>query len=134
MDKDQRYVPQNIEPKWQQFWHENKTYYAKRDDSKPKFYALVMFPYPSGDLHMGHMRNYTIGDLTARYKTMRGYNVMNPMGWDAFGLPAENAAIKDGKHPALVACDLQRPAAIDQLEQLGKQIQIPVYSEERTDP
>lgn len=94
-----KYIPQEIEPKWQKRWEEDKLYHTTERDDKPKFYNLVMYPYPSGDLHMGHCRNYVIGDLIARYKTMRGYNVLNPMGWDSFGLPAENAAIKHGIHP-----------------------------------
>ena len=106
-----------IEPRWQDYWREAGTYNAADDDPRPKFYSLVMYPYPSGDgLHMGHARNYVYGDLIARYKAMRGHNVMNPMGWDAFGLPAENYAVKTGIHPA----ETTQAAISNMKEQMGK--------------
>ena len=94
-----RYNARTVEPKWQKAWDDAQTFLATRDESREKYYVLEMFPYPSGRIHIGHVRNYTMGDVIARYKSSCGFSVLHPMGWDAFGMPAENAAMAIGGHP-----------------------------------
>src|SRR3990167_11241049 len=114
-----RYNPKVIEPKWQKVWDESKIYEATESKSKPKRYVLEYFPYPSGSaMHVGHVRNYTIGDAVARYARMRGMNVLHPMGWDAFGLPAENYAIKHNLSPR-ISTNRNAKTFKQQLKQIG---------------
>jgi leucyl-tRNA synthetase len=115
---NERYDPHPIEERWQRYWEQEKIFRAVEDPKKEKYYLLEMFPYPSGKLHMGHIRNYSIGDVVARYKMMRGYSVLHPMGWDAFGLPAENAALEHKIHPAQWTSD-NITAMRGQLKRMG---------------
>ena len=116
-----RYNFKLIEEKWQSFWKKNKTFSTRVDKNKEKFYCLEMFPYPSGKIHMGHVRNYTIGDVLSRYKIQKGFNVLHPMGWDSFGMPAENAAKLNNLDPKIWTED-NISIMKSQLEKLGLSI------------
>ncbi|MEL7348646.1 MAG: class I tRNA ligase family protein, partial [Pseudomonadota bacterium] len=113
-----RYNAAEAEPKWQAFWTENRCFAAEADPARPKYYVLEMFPYPSGRIHIGHVRNYTMGDVIARFKRARGFNVLHPMGWDAFGMPAENAAMERKVHPGTWTYD-NIAAMRGQLKRMG---------------
>ena len=115
------YDAQELEPRWRNAWDDAGIFRTRKDESKPKYYVLEMFPYPSGKIHMGHVRNYTMGDVIARYRKAKGFNVLHPMGWDAFGMPAENAAMDNNVHPGTWTreniADMRK-----QLKQLGLSI------------
>ena len=115
---NERYNFREIEKKWQKYWNDNNTFKMEEKPDMEKYYVLEMFPYPSGKLHMGHVRNYSIGDVVARFKNMQGYNVLHPMGFDSFGLPAENAAIKHGVAPDIWTWDNIHEME-EQLSELG---------------
>ncbi|MCB1149525.1 MAG: class I tRNA ligase family protein, partial [Chlamydiia bacterium] len=116
---DAKYNHKTIEPKWQKFWEQNKSFKVEADPSKPKYYVLDMFPYPSGSgLHVGHVEGYTATDIVARHKRKKGFNVMHPMGWDSFGLPAEQYAVRTGTHPQ-VTTDKNIANFRTQLKMLG---------------
>ena len=114
----EKYTPKPIEQQAQKYWDDNDSFVANVDTEKDKYYCLTMFPYPSGNLHMGHVRNYSIGDVISRYQRMLGKNVLQPMGWDAFGLPAENAAVKHNTAPGKWT-DSNIAYMRNQLKQLG---------------
>ena len=117
----ERYNFKIIENKWQKYWAENKSFAVEVNKNKKKFYCLEMFPYPSGKIHMGHVRNYTIGDVLSRYKIQKGFNVLHPMGWDSFGMPAENAAKSNNLDPKIWT-EENISVMKSQLEKLGLSI------------